>query len=346
MLGVVLAGGTLVFGGLFFADFKGDAWASVLIEGGAAIALAGLLVALERRMVVQAVEGARDEARAVARAETTRAADDLRGRVERLEDLERSQDEASSRRRGAVSEKIAKVRSGDVRCNTVGALLLEGHRGLFNSRYFRVRASLEPNGPVLYFVPLQDGRNEVPFIWLDFDQPTFSGRTIDAGRIPIEVPDANPTTVLWAGNTPASEVAGELAEVLERTNTPSSGFSLAYALDRLARSLEIMIEARRAPGGSPRRLQGRLELLINEHWVLTDAGLESLDEALVYPLQGGGFTAAGGRIWLRKHLVISDEPVDLDGWSEARKWMEDREGTSIHASPPKPNFPRRPKTAL
>lgn len=340
VLGVVAIGIIVIAAGLALQKFSSEAWASVLIEGGVAVGLAGILVGLERRMVRRAVAGARDEARAVARQQADDATKELRRRVERLEDLDEAQALARTQRIAAIQQVITDLRTGEVRPSTVGPVLLDGLEGFFADRAFHVRTAAEPQCHVLYFLPLRDGSGMVPVMWLDFEPFTFSGQTLETGHgNAIQAPDRNPTTVAWSDSEQPSVVASELEEALERTNRPLHNFSFAFALGQLARSLEIMREARRAPAGDPRRIRGRLEFLVNDWWVITTEGLESINEDVLYPIQRAGFTTGRGvGIWQKGYAIIPSNDIDgKPGLAEAVQWLREREGVPVGDEPP----PRR-----
>lgn len=320
-----------VWVGLALGDFSDSAWSSVAIEVGAAAALAGLLVALERRMVRRAVADARTEATAVAEAAVQRAAGELQARVQRLEDLERGQAEGRARRRSSDSALIDSVRSGALSSDLVATLLRRGLGGYFDRSEFRVRTSNNPQCPVLYLGPLR--ATDQADVWLAFASPTDV--EIDDDEIEYPIGDVR-FVVPWTPEDPASDVAGLLEEDLARTNTALNDFDLAYAFRSLANSLEVMLNARLEVADSPRRLEGNLRILINEHWALTSAGLESLDQDICFPVAGGGFTARGGHVFEPRHIIVPDPAPDLAGWDEAAAWVRDREGIRVGNSRPEP----------
>ena len=338
VLSVVAIGIIVIAAGLALEGFSSDAWASVLIEGGAAVGLAGILVGLERRMVRQAVAGARDEARAVARQQAEDSTEELHRRVERLEDLDEAQAVARTQGIAAVQQVISDLRTGEVRPGTVGPVLLDGLDGFFADLAFHVRTAADPQCHVLYFLPLRDGSGKVPIMWLDFEPFTFSGQTLDTGNgNGIEAPDRNPTTVAWSDGEQPSVIAAELEEALQRVNRPLHNFSFAFTRGQLARSLEVMREARRAPAGDPRRIRGRLELLVNDWWVITTEGLESIQDDVFYPIQRAGLatTGRGVAIWRKAYAVVPSNEIDSrPGLSEAVRWLREREGVPVDDEPP------------
>lgn len=97
-----------------------------------------------------------------------------------------------------------------------------------------------------------------------------------------------------------------------------------------------MLNARREAADSPRRLEGNLRILINDHWALTSAGLESLDENVCFPVAGGGFTAGRGHLFEASHIVVPDPAPHLTGWDEAEAWLRDREGIRVSDRRPGP----------
>lgn len=67
-----------------------------------------------------------------------------------------------------------------------------------------------------------------------------------------------------------------------------AGAAAAEAIEQRLVSHRLMVEARQAAEGSGKRLKGRLRLLINDEWALTDAGLEGTKSDLLYPWRSIG----------------------------------------------------------
>ena len=81
--------------------------------------------------------------------------------------------------------------------------------------------------------------------------------------------------VHWSSVADLEEFISEVYSVLTRANVPHDKFSLQTLISNLQGSHRLMVEARKAPQDSGKRLNGKLMLLINDEWVVTDAGLEA-----------------------------------------------------------------------
>ncbi len=133
------------------------------------------------------------------------------------------------------------------------------------------------------------------------------------------------TTVIWIHDQDAAEIASELEKGLERVNQPLQDFSLGYALQQLATSVEMATQARAATVDEPVRLRGTLALLINDDWAITSFGLESVKHDVAYQVSWAKFLGTG--IYQRTTLRISTDPPEevLLGWDEALAWVTNHE---------------------
>ena len=310
-----------IVGALMLDDWSNEAWSSVLIEGGAALALLSALVLLEQRLV-------RDVAVSTARTEVERATADLRGRVQRLEELDAAQQAHLEARHRAADEQLESIRRGDISQETVGALLVEGVRDrLFDPDLFHVRTSHDPNCPKLYVLPFVDP-SRVVFVFFDVEPMRLSPEPayVDGERVPV--PIKTDSTVLWMDEDPA-EIGAQLVAGLDRRNTPRHGFGFGFAIEQLLRSIEVMRAARSAPADDPRRLKGRLRLLVNDEWAYTSAGLEAVSSATLFQIRAAGFNERGQ--WLGSYLYLADDDRAAADprLREALDWLEERESVRI-----------------
>ena len=108
-------------------------------------------------------------------------------------------------------------------------------------------------------------------------------------------------------------------------NQPTHDFSLGYALQQLAKCVEVATQARSSSVGDPARLRGTLALLINDDWAITSFGLESVRYSVAYEVSWAQFLKSG--LHQRTTLRIStDPPVDARrGWNEALVWVTNHE---------------------
>jgi hypothetical protein len=142
--------------------------------------------------------------------------------------------------------------------------------------------------------------------------------------------------VVWHPSIDASQIAVELNEALRRLNWPPSGFTLSAVLQELRKSVEVMTLSRDAESASPLRLRGALQMLINDHWALTDYGLEAVREPLAFAYRAApsifgpnfptmpAWRERGGEIL----VPILEQPSSLT-WDEAVTWMKNREGVTV-----------------
>lgn len=89
-------------------------------------------------------------------------------------------------------------------------------------------------------------------------------------------------TVHWTSDSDVEELIGKVYSGLTRANVPLDKFSLETLILNLQESHRVMMAARRAPLVSGKRLSGKLILLINDEWVVTDAGLEATQLGRLY----------------------------------------------------------------
>lgn len=328
---VTLLGIVAIIGGLAIGEFAADSFEALLLEIGSAVGLVAVLVVLERRLetrVAKRAESAANEA-------VSRATSDLRERVVRLENLDNEQSRERADRRRQIDAKLQDILSGELTVRTVGEILTDGQdEHLFDGGAFRVRTSPEPTAHALYMLPLRDNQS-VQMMWLDFEPLVASGEALDVGGRPIAIPKRGPSTVLWTPDDDAAAVASQLEAGLSRRNEPFQGFSLRYALERLARSYQVMWDARAAAADSPLRIHGRLQLLVNEGWAITSHGLESTRTAAAYEVRRAGFQGGGGvAVWRHAFLTLPPNPPADPDLEAALRWVQEREGWELESADP------------
>ena len=269
---VVTALGLLLVGvGAWFADSWRDAASGVLIEVGAGIGLVAAIVWLERRFLRQNV---REIAAAEAGEKVREVVVETEERISRLEELAKYEEEERFRRHVAQEVETDGLFAEGLTASSLGGVLLTSQREQLFSDDFGVRAGDSPHAPILYFCVLVH-RDEVQMVFVGLEPFRFSGQTMQIESTEIPVPDATPS-VAWTQEEPPEDLFGEILELLNSTNVPSEHFSLVKMAGWLRDSLRVARESRSAPGGSARRLRGKVKLLVNADWVLTSAGLESV----------------------------------------------------------------------
>lgn len=320
---LTLLGAALLTYALVLEDFATGAVASTFIEIGAGLGLIAFIVMAERNLVGQIRNVA--ESAATEAAEKTTA--DLEQRVSvRLENLEDELAAERQKRREQEQDAVARVLGGEVTAESVGRILHEGfENNLFDSG-FRVRTSDDPDGHVLYIDAVSNA--SVDAVFFDFESFGYYG---DAAAYEYGVGPAEPvrteSLAKWTNEREAHLVALELEKALERLNKPLRGFSLAYAIQRIAESYLAMKQARRTPDQSPLRLEGTLQLLINDQWALTSYGLESIFTSAGYETEIEAFSPTGR--FMSKKLTVHSLPDDRSGFDEALAWIETREDIRV-----------------
>ena len=309
-------------GGLAVADFDRSAFSGLLIEIGAGVGLVATVVLIERRLIGRISDAASAVATETVRTETA----GLQERIVRLENLDEAHEQERAHRRTSNEATVQRVLNDELTAAAVGELLVDAIEDrLLVDDTFGVRTGTAPDSPVLYFCALS-AANGVAALWLDFEPLMISNQPIDVPDLgEMFAPRGTDSTVMWIHDETAAEVASGLEAGLERTNTPANGFSFSYALTQLATSIEIMRVARAAPADDPRRLQGKLILLVNDDWVITTAGLESLSTPNRFPINAGAF----GNL-LPRHVRLPDGfDETLTGWEEAQTWLTERQSVTI-----------------
>ncbi|MFP5318469.1 MAG: hypothetical protein ACLGI2_09245 [Acidimicrobiia bacterium] len=316
-VGVTVLGLATIATGIAISHGRREAVVGALVNIGVAIGLVVVLIAIERRVVRRVESVARDVAESTAQETADRATADLRDRVVRLENLDEALEEARQRRRAEEDAAVTRVRTTELSAASIGTLHAGAIRDRLLSERCHVRTSADPMCPVLYVLSLVADEG-VSVIWLDFRPLQFQGRTITIEDQVVPVPEGDENTVMWVPKDNAADIAVELETALDRSNQPRHGFDFGFAIEQLARSVEVMRAARAAPAGDARRMEGELEILINESWAYTTYGLEAIYEAHAFPLR---FPRDGGR----QHLFVRELPCD-DDLAAALTWVSQREG--------------------
>lgn len=331
---VVIAGVAATAGSVALASDWNDAVSAVLGNVGVALVLVAFLVAIERRLVRRVETVAESTAREAANVQTS----ELKARVDALEELDRNQQRERQRRREEADAAVAQVTDA-VTHQTIGDLVRRGYQDhLFDDRLYRVRTSSGPTCHVLYSVVMVDPSG-VAFLWLGFEPLTETAPVeINPGEW-SEMPVNNGLTIMWRDD-PAHEIAAELETCLVHANRPFNDFSLAYAVHQIAHDSQVMRAAREAPAGDPKRLEGRLQILINDEWAITSHGLEAINAPIAYklasPPPSRGPVAATGWHPTPTLRIEGAAPTGQE-WIEALDWVQRREGWTVE-------LPARPGT--
>ena len=269
VVGLAVMAVALLALGLVLGRGSRDAWSNAVLSSstGVFVLLLGTLATPYLRKAVQR--------------ETAQIREDFRQQVEqieetvvRLEELADQQEQQRSSLEGDIEAHAERISTQLSRDAVIEALETAERLNLVHTEYFRVGASHWIEGPELFLAGVDDG--ETTRLYLSFERIAF---TYDYS---YAVPQDEAAVILWPEDTPPSEIARKLLERLMAGNSAFyQDFNLAYALDMLRRSIRVGATARQQPYGSPRRLRGKLIILINDDWVLTDHGLESISDDVV-----------------------------------------------------------------
>lgn len=281
------------------ANWNADAWSGLSIEIGAGIALLAVLFFLERRLMSKSERRAVSVARAVVEEATA----GLVERVTSLEELSSIQREYLGERQREAARERETLRSNP---SAEGVLRLLQRAGNKFDGDVDVRTTDGPDGVIISF-------------------------GASGGVVQLSLPEEAGTS--WE-REPVDEMAKRLVDILESLNIAADRFDFGYALTQLLRSEEVMDRARAAESGDPARLEGRLQILVNEDWALTSYGLEAVNDDRRFKAVTA--TRPGGPVGGRRILLAVDVPDDVrngaDGTlRDALDWLK-QQGVGLNAS--------------
>ena len=275
-IAILLAGVVLVLLGWLWEG----TWEDVFIEVGAAAGVGGIVLLFKPRLLRQVDERATDVA---TKAATTTADDIASTRTEAIEKrlikLEGISDiQARERDRfEQETERIIATVGDDASFASVNSLLDHAYELRLFAETFLVKLSDEPGQPLF-----------------ETSQHTYQTKTktiqaISFGIVALTHSDFDADhysslnyKVRWLSDADLGEFISKVYSGLTRANVPQDKFSLQTLISNLQESHRLMMDARKAPQGSGERLKGKLMLLINDEWVVTDAGLEAIESDYCY----------------------------------------------------------------
>ena len=235
--------------------------------------VAGFVLALEPRLVRDIGEAAGAAAASTATQVATKIADErtagLRERVEHLENLRELQSNIAADRQTAASRLIEKMRE-DPDFESTAELLEKAHdQHLF--RDIRLRSGSDRE--TLMSLTWTPGYRPSPLELTDPDWSTLELQEFHLDNIELSAISAtgeDSAVSHWSPGESVGEAWNNFLDACERDGAVPTKFDLAAMFDALATSYGAMIEARRSPADDPRRLHGRLRMLINDEWAITD----------------------------------------------------------------------------
>lgn len=247
---------------------------ATFLQFGSAFFIAAILFFVERRFLREA----RSETRALEQRLEARTSK-LESRLDRLTDATA---EAVKQRRSMQDANLARL-TEDVSFDTVTSALAEARRlDATDPFLFRVKTSVRLDGL------------RAEFAWVDWE--SSDGTSQREFEIELASPDPETAAVLsrrrvtWMPDEPAPAVGNAVVLMLEREGLfkgPET-FDWGFTIRELQKSLELAIGARRGDVGGV-HLQGRLVELVDDDWMLTDAGIECPGRSFL--LSQGAFPA-------------------------------------------------------
>ena len=273
-IAILLAGIVLVFLGWFWEG----TWEDVFIEVGAAAGVGGIVLLFKPRLMRQVDERATEAATTTAEDIASAKTEAIEKRLIKLESISDIQDTERGRFEQETTGISATV-GDDASFASVNGLLDHASKLRLFAETFLVKFSTEPGQPLF-----------------DTSQRTYKTKTktetiqaICFGIVALTHSDFESEhysqlnhTVHWTSDSDVEEFIGRVYSGLTRANAPLDKFSLETLILNLQESHRFMMAARKAPLGSGKRLSGKLMLLINDEWVVTDAGLEATQLGRLY----------------------------------------------------------------
>ena len=236
--------------------------------------IAGVILVLERRLVRDIRKATGEAAATVAAKVTDERTAEIRERIEHLESLQEIQSKIATDRQTAVSRLMAKIREAPD-FESTAELLEHAETGqLF--RDIRLRSGSDRD--FLMSFKWRAGFRPSPIEAMDPDWATLERMEFDLDEICLSATSAageESAVSYWSPGESVEEAWNNFLDACEREGVAPTRFELSVVFDELAASYGAMIEARRSPEDSPRRLHGRLRMLVNDQWAITDEGLES-----------------------------------------------------------------------
>lgn len=238
---------------------------SVLVNLGTAVALAGVLVVLERRFIGHVARASERAAQVAAERVETR----LQARTDQLAArLDELQHEVLQRARGRAKEQDAKIAAmrDEVSFQTIAdAMTTANSLVAIDEGQIIVQASHDPDGLALAFSWAED---------LEFSNHRSPGPHLDITGPGVDLE--------WRRGESAADVGDRLILELQRAGTWDGEAMLDWglALHHLQQALEIAIASRRRDPWKW-HLHGSLIELVSATWAITTGGVELFGRGLM-----------------------------------------------------------------
>ena len=276
-------------------------WEDVFIEVGAAAGVGGIVLLFKPRLMRQVKEQATEAGAAVAEDIASTKAEAIEQRLVKLESISDIQARERDRLQEETERVIAAVDADASVPNLIDLLEQASQQSLFAESFFIKTSEVlgQPLFQVSHGIYTVDPEVIRMLSWdILAEVESYTGaRTYES----IEEPG-----VRWLDNVDFAEFVREVYSVFTRANLPSDSLSLENSILHLQESHRLMVEARQAPEGSSTRLNGKLVLLINNEWALTDAGLEGVLSNHLFPWMWSGMGC---------FISFGDDSLCPSGWS-------------------------------
>lgn len=245
----------------------GGIWPQVLLAWGTTIALSGVLFVVQRLLVQRVRQEVTDSEERV-QANVQELTSNLEQRlVTRLDEVADNTNQLRDRR-WAAEDQVVKDIEADASYESVAAALDKAIASKWISRGFRVRCGHPLDGLRLTF-------NFKPF-------PKSGTPALDEVVTWLPQETSAGFRVRWKTGTPAAVMFDTLREALAgaRMDVSEEGFDVQFALLNLVQSLNISIQASRGERSHP---SNPAVEIVDDRWVFTETGLESLTDGFVLP---------------------------------------------------------------
>ena len=301
----------ILFGaGLVLCGFLWEGtWEDVAIEVGAAVGVGGVVLLAKPRLMRQVKQVA-----------TQAAADHtepLTRRVSNLENINEIQANEIKRQR-SETERIVTSIEEEVTFANVEALLMHAYQQGFFEERILVKTNTELGKPLLELSPFSVSREDQllstgPQVYFRvFSQVSSYNNRVQLGPI-------DGGTAIWRDTEDSQHIIGRIIGIYKRSRLPEGELDLNLVLSHLIESFRLMTGMLQDTKPGIRRPEGKLVMLINREWALTDLGLECI-------VSDKTFTPGRNKFGEWVAIDISDTPCppDCDDalWDEAKAYME------------------------
>ena len=254
-------------------------WAEAGISIGTGLVMAGVVFVLEPRFVRDIGEVAGKAAIRVVDERVDERTAELTERVEHLESLRALQDRVTANRQSAESALLDKVREQPDFESTAELLEKAQDQRLFSDLRLRTGSDRETLMSMTWERASPDVLRALDEFAMSEEYEYLDADLLIGDHILLHVfsltGEASSARSPWSPTQTMTEAWNAFLDACGREGVPATSIDLVTVFEALAASYEAMIDSRRSPPGDPRKIQGRLILLVNDEWAITDAGLES-----------------------------------------------------------------------